>query len=167
MQNIIATMLAVIVTLVLIIGGIEYYNKSQSTAKASDAVGQITTIISGIDSLYQGQSQFSSITTTGLIAAKVFPDRMVGSSGSSVTDPWGADVTVTPGASGDTFDVTYNGVPSGACARIAGVTSGSIVGVSINGASQTLPVDPITAATACSQTGSGSSGGNVVAYTAN
>jgi hypothetical protein len=115
--------------------------------KTQNAISDITQMQANITSLYNGRSNFTTLTTAVAIAAKLAPSDMI--SGSALTNPWGG--VVTPAVNGtlaSNFDVTETLVPSDACAKMI-VGLPTLVTLKVNGAGVTLPADAGTAATAC------------------
>jgi hypothetical protein len=169
MQNIIGTVLTIVITLVLIIGAIAVYESAQSGNAGSQATQELAQTMSGVNALYQGQQSFSDITTAVLVSAKAFPQQMV-ASGGAVTDPWGGDVTVTPANSNASFLLTFAGVPTDQCIKLAQFSVGAVQDVQVNGASVVDANGKVTvsgAAGACTVAGSGPGKGNTVAWQAN
>jgi hypothetical protein len=151
MQNIILTLMAVLVTLVLLGSGVAIYENTNSQAGITQAIGNVDTVIAGTRSTYQGQSGYTGISNTVLLAAGVFPSSMV--SGTTITDTFGGAVTVAPDASPSFFDLTYNNVPQAACVRLAsGIQGQSIQSVSVNGTALSMPVTASAAAAGCTST---------------
>jgi type II secretory pathway pseudopilin PulG len=169
MQNIIGTVLTIVITLVLIIGAIAVYESAQSSNAGSQATQQLAQTVSGINALYQGQQSFGDISTSVLVSAKVFPEAMVAASG-TVTDPWGGSVTVAPTNGDASFLLTFAGVPTAQCIKLAQFSAGAVQDVKVNGTS-VINADgkvlPSNAASACTAKGSGPGKGNSVAWQAN
>lgn len=123
---------------------------SMGMDKTSRALSGQTELSANILDVYSGQSNFTSLTNTVMINAKKVPKTMV--SGTSIKNPWGGDVTLAVnGGNVGRFDITQTLVPSDACVKMATANS-DIVSLTINGSSQTLPVDAGNAASACSGT---------------
>jgi hypothetical protein len=115
--------------------------------KVSKAVTDTTLLQTNIQAAYNGQANFTSLTTARAASGALAPSEMI--TGSTLVNPWGGAVTVNVNAgNASRFDVTHAGVPADACPKLATSQSG-LVNASINGAVQTLPVDAGTAISAC------------------
>jgi hypothetical protein len=120
---------------------------SMGMDKTSRALSAQTELSANVLDVYSAQSNFSSLSNTVMVNAKKVPETMV--SGTSIKNPWGGDVTLAVnGGNTGRFDITQTLVPSDACVKMATANS-RIVALTINGASQTLPVDAGNAAAAC------------------
>lgn len=151
MQNIILTLMGVLVTLVLLGAGYAIYELTHQQSGTIIAVSNVTSVITAMRSLYQGQGGYGtgSLTATG-INAGVFPQGMVSGTGAGATvhDNWGGSVALQ--GTGATFTLTYGGVPKQSCVKLSTSMKGSsIQGVTVNG---TAVTDVAGAASACSNT---------------
>lgn len=116
-------------------------------SKTQNAISDLTLLQTEVQSLYNGQNTFTTITNAIAISGKLAPKGMI--SGAALLNPWGGAVTINVNAGNSArFDVTEVAVPPDGCPKM--VTSmSSVVGVSINGTAATLPLDAGTAVTAC------------------
>ena len=115
------------------------------SSKTSNAISDLSQLQGNIQTLYNTQSTFTTVTTA--VALTQAPARMI--NGTNLVNPWSGAVTVNVNASDALkFDVTEAGVPTDACSKMATNTP-TAVGLKINGADQTLPIDAGTAVTAC------------------
>lgn len=119
-----------------------------SANKTSTAVTDLNQLVANIQALYSTQATFTSLSNTTAINAKLAPSSMI--SGTTLVNPWAGTVTVAV-ASGNAsqFTATTTNVPTDSCAKMATMVP-SIVGLTINGTSPSMPVDAGIAATACS-----------------
>lgn len=148
MQNIILTLMAVLVTLVLLGAGMSIYSNTNTQTGITQAIGNVETVIGSTRSTYQGQSGYSGISNTVLLAAGVFPSSMV--AGKVVTNVFGGAVTIVADAIPAYFDLTYAKTPQSACVRLASAIQGqSIQSVTVNGTALATPVTIASASTAC------------------
>lgn len=115
--------------------------------KTSKALSGQTELQANVIDLYSAQATFTSLTNTVLIDAKKVPDAML--SGTAIRNPWGGDVTVAVnGSNNGRFDITQTAVPSDGCVKMA-TSNTRLVALSINGTTQTVPVDAALAASSC------------------
>lgn len=148
MQNIILTLMAVLVTFILLGSGVAIYENTNTSSQITTAVSNAETVLAGVRSTYQGQSGYSGLTTSVALSAGVFPSSMV--AGTSVTDAFGGPVTVAANSTPAYFDLTYTQVPQKACVRLASAIQGSsIQSVNVNGTALTPPVNVASASGAC------------------
>lgn len=117
--------------------------------KTQNAVSDLSLLQTNTQNLYNGQSSFSTLSNTVAINGKLAPSGMtVPPSTTALQNPWGGTVTIAPNSNPARFDVTETAVPAESCAKMA-VAMGTVVGLSINGADQTLPLDAGTAVNSC------------------
>ena len=143
---------------VLAIAAFVIYPKVQASNRAQTESSNITTIISGVKSLYASTGDYTDVTTDTVIAAKVFPATMVKE---GVTDhgtsSFGTDVTVLPGTSAgaddNAFAVHYQSVPADVCQRLATGVGANFQDVRVGGSTvfsaTTKKIDPAATVTAC------------------
>lgn len=123
-----------------------YFYFSMAANKVDNAAADISTLQSNISTLYEGQSNMTSLSNSVVISAKAAPSNMI--DGTNLLDPWSGSVTVQPDATAGMFDIIVAGVPQRACTKLATVVS-SYKTVTINGSADTAPADPGTVATQC------------------
>lgn len=115
--------------------------------KTSRGLSDLTTMQNNISSHYDMQSSFATLTNTAVINGGWAPPTMV--SGGALVNPWGGTVTVAVNSGNSTlYDVTETKVSTDACTTMLTGLSNAVA-ISVNGAAQTLPVDPASAALAC------------------
>lgn len=126
-------------------------------SKAAQAINDLTQLHSNIQTTYNAQQSFSSLTNTVAITGKLAPPKMI--NGTSLVNPWGGAVTVRVNGS-DTakFDVAQTNIPNDACAKLA-TNIPMMVGLTVNGAAQTLPADQGSVIASCG------SGNNAMTFT--
>ena len=146
--------------LALVVAGVMlFYQNATTSQKISQAAGQISTIQQAVRSMYAGQSTYAGLENANIIQA--LPRSMlVGTDG--LRNAFNGTIVVEPASNGSqsnaAFDITFGGIPSEACVRLATVDLGrSAIGIQINTASMiSPPVAPATAQTSCG-TGNNSS----------
>ncbi len=115
--------------------------------KTQNAISDLTLLQTNVQSLYNGQNTFTTITNTVAIDGKLAPASMI--SGTSLVNPWGGTVTINVNAGNSSqFDITETAIPQDACAKLINSLT-SVVGLKVNGTAQTLPLDAGTAVSAC------------------
>ena len=147
---------------VLSVGGIAGYSKAMAKFKLSKAMDQVSMLVANIRTLYSGQRSYSGLSNANAIAFGVVPSEMVGS-GSTITNAFSSNVTVTSASSDMHFTVKFEGLGKEACVSMTtadwGSGSGSgLVSITPSGAAtggtavsgSNLPVSLTSAATACS-----------------
>jgi hypothetical protein len=140
------------VAAIIILGAIALLSSAFSGANTNRTATEVSTIRTGVKKLYMGQqASFSGITTTVLIAAKVFPSSLNISGTTAVYNPWGGAVTVTASADNMSFILSYAKVPQDVCINTVS-SSGDWNTVAVGTTSMTPPISPATATTACSGT---------------
>lgn len=149
-------MIFVIIVIALItVSGIYGGQELLSSSKSSTAIQEVAQVTANIQGAYANAATFSTLTVPVAITDKLVPANMI--SGTTIVNPYGGDITLGPDATyTNGFDLTEQGLDSGACASLAtGVTAYAI---DINGtqvASGNQAVDPSTAAADCTQAGTG------------
>lgn len=74
--------------------------------------------------LKKGRPNYAGITTSYMLSMDAFPSSMKSADGTTIINEWLGSVTVAPGAGNTSIDITYNNVPSAACAEwVAGNSS--------------------------------------------
>jgi PilS N terminal len=147
MRDILGTIFAYLLGLLGIVVVVGMVYTAFGSNKTQTAITDLTQLATNTQSLYAGQSSFTTATNTVAINGKLAPSDMI--SGSALTNPWGGTVTLNVNAgTASTFDVTETLVPSDACAKLISSFS-SLVGLKINGTAQSLPMDAGTATTNC------------------
>lgn len=157
------SLLVVLILVAVTIFGVHEYDLTTANQKASDAVSETAMIISGTERMAAGNPNYTGLTTAIAIQNGVFPENMAVQGSTAALDGWGGDVHDDAATTG--FTVTFDGVPESACATLAtGYAGKDLLSVSINGTVLSPPFTAIQASQDCTQTGSGVSGGNTVAF---
>lgn len=128
----------------IVVAGVLLFFQSASTSNSTNAAAsQLAAVQNAVRSLYAGQSSYAGLDATTLIQSRSLPGNMV--NGSTITSAFKAGVTVAPVASAGNaqFAVTFDGVPTEACSKMATLELGSsLVSVSVNGTTYTTPTRP-------------------------
>lgn len=138
--GLIESVLFVVISLGLVVGGTVFFQQASEAARVNDAVQSIVSIQSGVRSLYVAEAKFgisgSSLLEAAVASGSVSPS-MVQTDG-SIEHQWGGDVTII--GHPNTFVVDYQDVPRSACVRLApysatgtGAAGNGIASIAING----------------------------------
>ena len=163
---------------VLSVGGIAGYSQAMSKFKVTKAMDQVQTIITNIRTLYASQRTYTSLTPVQAQAMGILTEESIDNS--KGLNPFGGEIQFGVGdsvGSNRTFTVTYTGLTSEACVKMATADWGAdqssgLITMTVDGgtkeqfkwanmskpesATGTLPVAVINAATACGTTQNGS-----------
>jgi hypothetical protein len=152
----------------LLAGSVVLGTQVYASLTGNSGTQQVGALISNVKALYSGSAGYGtgSLNDTLISAGEVPADMPTDLANHAIVNAWGGAVTVT-GVT-QTFTIDFAGVPTSACTKLALMNLGSgVSATSINAKSVTPPLKPIDAATACANTGSGSTGGNTVTWTVN
>ncbi len=162
MSEILGTLFKYLAALLAIVAVVAIFYEALGNNNSGTAVSEITSLQSGIESLYSGNPSAlttANLTPASLITAGAAPSQMQASA-TTLVNPWGGTVTLGVPTAGSDFSITMANVPKDACVKLS-TTISDDVSVTINGtaAITALPVSPSTAATDCS------AAANTVAFT--
>ena len=162
---------------VLSVGGIAGYSQAMSKFKVTKAMDQVQNIITNIRTLYASQRVYSPLKGKSAYNIGILTDESYNSASSKGLNPFGGDVKFGAAADGRSFFVSYEGLTTEACVKMATADWGAdqssgLISINIGGTledgtnaaqvwtntynwgSKTLPVDVATATDMCSATGS-------------
>lgn len=162
---------------VLSVGGIAGYSQAMSKFKVTKAMDQVQTIITNIRTLYASQRTYTSLTPVQAQAMGILTEESI--NGSKGLNPFGGEIQFGVGdsvGSNRTFTITYTGLTSEACVKMAtadwgadqssGLITMTVAGgtqeqfkwanMTIDGVTGTLPVAVVNAAKACGTAQNGS-----------
>lgn len=136
---------------IVVIGAVALLNGAFTSAGTNELSEQVNAIQAGVKKLYMGQSSgYTNVSDSVLSSAGVLP-ATVPFSGSSATNAWGGNVTIT--GTQTTFDIAYTNVPTSVCIN-AVTAGGSWTTIKIGTNTETaVPLDPKTAQTDCGSSG--------------
>ncbi|MGZ5779897.1 MAG: type 4 pilus major pilin, partial [Burkholderiaceae bacterium] len=100
----------------VILGAVSLLTGAFTSAQSNRGAEEVVSIRTAVKKLYMGQanSYGTADITAALITAKVFPTTLSPNAGGatpSLTNSWGGSVTVAGTGTGNTFAITYTGVP--------------------------------------------------------
>ena len=108
---------------VLSVGGIAGYSQAMSKFKITKAMDQVQTIITNIRTLYASQRTYSAINATTAQAMGILTEESI--DGSEGLNPFGGKILFGVADSGRTFTITYTGLTSEACVKMASADWGA------------------------------------------
>ncbi|MCO5781382.1 type 4 pilus major pilin [Citrobacter meridianamericanus] len=125
----------------LVVAAFIVYPKVQASQRAQTESNNIATMQAGIKALYASASSFSGLTNSVAVQAKIFPDNMLNSSGSSATPinvfkgtvELASSDTGPSGLSGSSFTITYDSIPAAECTKIVSAVASNFYIASVNG----------------------------------
>lgn len=135
---------------IVVIGAVALLSGAFSSANTNQLNEQVNSIQTGVKKLYMGQSGgYTGLTNSVLATAGVLPTTLQpAATGSTITDEWAGDVTITGG--GNTFTIEFTNVPQSVCVNTV-TAGGNWTGILINTVDETtLPITPAKASTDCS-----------------
>lgn len=109
------SLMAIIIAFVFII-----YSKVKETSNLNNESQTIGIIVSGVQSLYQGQSSYSGLSMDLLVKANILPDSKYFLNNSRFENSWNGAITVTAsvGENGETnarFIIAESNIPKREC----------------------------------------------------
>lgn len=118
------------------------YPKAKSAISVDRESKNISTILSGVKSMYASTSSFTGLTNNVALKAEIIPNNMIKKSTSVITtvkNSWSgvvviqSDSTGPSGKAGSSFTITYNTVPTISCSKLVASVASYFYTVSING----------------------------------
>ena len=162
----IGTLFAVIVGVVLAVAVFAMYGSTKSSATQSEGASEVAQVVTGVENLYAGQGNYTGLSVASAIKGGAIPSNMAPAGAAAASDTWGGNVVLA--AAGNGFTVEFDGVPDADCVHLAqAYTADDLGGVSVNGTALALPVTVAGAEADCTTAGSGPAGGNAVLFTIN
>ncbi|PIJ49844.1 hypothetical protein BL250_15000 [Erwinia sp. OLTSP20] len=94
---------------VVIAGVVAYYQSASSNEKSEQTIAMLTSVISGVHSLYSSQSDYASIDTSTIAKSGMIPAQFVSEKDNvaTITDPGGHPVIIGPGTINKPDDKQY------------------------------------------------------------
>lgn len=128
---------------VLSIGGITGYTKAMAKYKVNSTLDQISMLVTNIRSTFGNQASYTGLTAATAIQYGIADRDLSHGTTSTLTNPFGGDVTITVEDGGAAFTVTYEDIPETACVSIAtadwgGSSASGLSQMQINGGSNTF-----------------------------
>ena len=115
----------------LVVAAFIVYPKVQASQRSQAESNNIAAIQAGVKSLYSSTSNYTGLSNSVAIQAKIFPDNMLNGSKNLAYSSFGGDVALASentgptGALGSSFIITYYGVPPTECTKIMTAVAGN------------------------------------------
>lgn len=156
-MTLVETMIAIAIGLIIVAVGIKGVRGAMADSRSTDEVGDLPKIFSNLQKVYAQRPSFAGATQAIFVNNNAFPDSMVTSGSTNVTNRWGGAVTVavTSIGGGTNNALTYEttGVPSAECSNVIPQLENVVRIVTVNGTSVKAdknPTDLSALGTACS-----------------
>lgn len=149
-------LLVLAIAAALVIGAFVIYPKAQSSQRVQLESYNISTIQSGIKSLYTSVSNYNGLTNQVALNADIFPENMV--DGTTVRNSFKGVVNVLSGSTGpsgvagSSFIIQYMNVPAAECVKLISAVGSNFYIIQVTGTpvkSATVPLDVATTTSAC------------------
>lgn len=163
MNNIIATVIAVVITLALIVVAVAVGSQALTGSSTGNTATTLSTIQNNVRSLYAGQASYAGLDNDIGLAAKLFPSNMVDPN-DNVYNAWGGAVTLGTTSNDAEFTIQYDGVPTDACSSLVSYNVTGLGTITVNTSTLTPPVGVSDAVNVCGESGSGQNGGNSIQW---
>lgn len=159
--SLIEAVLYLVIALAVVGGGIFFFQSAQNSNRSTETSRGLVSISSDVRALFQSDAAFGPAAPGTNLDQLLIDTRSVGSfaiSGSTISHPWGGDLTVT--GIENTFTIQLDDVPRAACARLVtvdergqgpagiGITEVEVDGTAVTTLS-TLPITATQASGAC------------------
>lgn len=117
----------------IVFGGSAYMvSKSIDNSKISTAEQNLSTFRLDLKQFYNGEPDFTGISTELAVKNNIVPGNMLKSSG-EIRNAWNGEVEVAVGTDPTTFTISEKNVPKYACVKLATFQAGSWESLSVNG----------------------------------
>jgi prepilin-type N-terminal cleavage/methylation domain-containing protein len=151
--------IAIVVTAV--IATVNRVQAARQSSQVNSESGNLSAIVAKVQSSFAGRPNYTGVSTAVLLAQNAFPSQMLatttvgGVTTTTVNHSWNGTVAVAAGSAVNTFDITYNSVPSAACIELVSSVSRSYNEITV-GTTKTMSgatiADLTTLQTACTAT---------------
>jgi type II secretory pathway pseudopilin PulG len=132
---------------VVVSGAVMYYQGASDSNKLQDAMGELGSIQSAVQSLAASSGDYSAVTNGQLAKSTQIAPTFINKTSNGLVSPWKGAVTYD-GTAASTYDVKMAGVPESACQTFALTKLGSsLVSLKVGSASGTPGSAALT--TAC------------------
>jgi len=139
---------------IVIAGVVVYYQNASTSQKVSATAGQVSAVQQAIRAAYAGQPNYSGLAAAAI--AGQLPTSMVAGT-NDLRNAFGGQILVSAttggGSANSAFNITFQGLPSDACLRLAAIDMGrAALGISVNGnggVGTQPPLNPTAAQSAC------------------
>ncbi|EKS1206799.1 pilus assembly protein [Escherichia coli] len=120
----------------IVVSGVMYYYQAASdNNKTQSTVSEVMSIVSAINGLYVGTSNYANLTNAVIMNTSAIPENYKDSKNQNIMHPFGGKIEL--GATNDKskYYIILNEVPQGACVNLASMNLGTSlagVGVGVN-----------------------------------
>lgn len=139
--TLIELMVGVVIISVAIVAIVARVNTTRQNTQVNTELANLETIVAAAKSSFSGQTSYAGLNNTVLLTANAFPSQMV--NGSTITNSWSGTVTASPqavpAANTARIQISYAGVPTGACINLINSASKTADGIYV----ATTAVKPI------------------------
>ena len=114
---------------ILVMGGLYYLSIMMRDSKVNSAISSMQLINTKVNEMFVNESDFSELTVARFISSGNAPSSLLTSDKTGLESPWGSmtlwPANSSPGATNDTFAITFQSIPEDVCQRLASVVRGS------------------------------------------
>ena len=127
---------------VLSVGGIQGYSMAMSKFKVSKTTDQVQTMVTNIRTLFAGNRTYNGLSNKNAHTMGIFNDEICDDATcANPVNPYGGAIILGTPNTNQYFSITYVGLPTDACTRLAmadwGDASSGLVAVTLSGAKAT------------------------------
>lgn len=164
-----ATLVEIIMVVALIsiitVGALNYFNSASESSRVQEGVSNLTSISSVIRNQFATQGDYNGLTEEMLSRSSNLPSTLKSTTPNHLRHPWGSgadDVDISPSTGNGSFEITYEGIPSGACVDLVSKTFKNFESIDVGG---TVVTPSSTAPAADINTGCSSSDPVILKFT--
>ena len=105
---------------IVLVAVLYMYPKLKSSSNINNEMVNINTIVTGINSIYNGNSNYSGLNNKVLIQAKIIPTSITTDPSGKILNSWSGDIIIKSEMStgnGTLINITYTDVPRDQCIK--------------------------------------------------
>lgn len=121
--TVIELMVVIAIIVVAVVAIVNRVQSARQSSQVSAESGNLSAIVSKVQSAFSGRPNFAGATTALLLAQNGFPAQMVNNG--VVSHVWGGTVALSAGTGNTSVDITYTDVPKAACIELVSNVSRS------------------------------------------
>lgn len=113
-------MIGLAVLSIILVAALYMYPKLKSSSNINNEMVNMNTIVTGINSIYNGNSNYSGLNNKVLIQAKIVPTSITADQTGKLINSWRGDIIIKSEASsgnGTLINITYTDVPRDQCIK--------------------------------------------------
>lgn len=118
--SLLETMIGLAVLSIILVAALYMYPKLKSSSNINNEMVNMNTIVTGINSIYNGNSNYSGLNNKVLIQAKIVPTSITADQTGKLINSWRGDIIIKSEASsgnGTLINITYTDVPRDQCIK--------------------------------------------------